>query len=125
MRTPGDLKFAKTHEWARDEGDSIVSIGISDHAQNSLGDITFVELPKIGAGVLQGKQFGVIDSVKAASDLYAPVSGEVVEVNSELGSGPEKVNRSPYGDGWLIRIRISNAQELGNLLSPADYERLI
>lgn len=125
MSTPSGLKFAKSHEWVKEEGDSIVSIGISDHAQNSLGDITFVELPQVGASLQKDESFGVIESVKAASDLYAPVGGEVVEINNELDEAPEKVNDSPYEDGWMLKIRMSDPAELETLLSPEEYGKLV
>jgi glycine cleavage system H protein len=122
MSTTPNVKFAKTHEWIR-AGEEVAAVGISDHAQESLGDITFVELPQVGTVLQKGDTFGVVESVKAASDLYAPVSGEVVEVNHELDSAPEKVNQSPYGDGWIIKIRVGNTADLESLLSPEDYER--
>ncbi|MEX2380850.1 MAG: glycine cleavage system protein GcvH [Opitutales bacterium] len=117
-----ELKYSKSHEWVRRENDNEVSIGISDYAQNSLGDITFVELPAVGDSLTKGENFGVIESVKAASDIYAPISGEVLAVNESLEGSPEKVNESPLGEGWLIRLRIQNVAELDELLSEAEYQ---
>lgn len=125
MSTPSGIKFTKSHEWVRQEDDSVVAIGISDHAQDSLGDITFVELPQAGSALKKGESFGVIESVKAASDLYSPVSGEVVEINENLDAAPEKVNQSPYEEGWMLKIRISDPTELDALLPPEEYEKLI
>jgi len=118
--TPEELKYASSHEWARLEGD-IVTVGISDHAQEALGDLVYVELPNVGDSVQAGDEAGVVESVKAASDIYAPVSGEVVEINETLIDSPEIVNSSPYADGWLYRIRISDASELDKLLSADEY----
>lgn len=122
MNTPKDLKFAKSHEWIKLSDDSTATIGISDYAQNSLGDITFVELPAIGDSLRKGDTFGVVESVKAASDLYAPVAGEVIAVNEDLDTAPEKVNQSPYEEGWLIKIKVQDPAELDALLSPEDYD---
>lgn len=122
MNTPNDLKFAKSHEWIKAGDDHIATIGISDHAQDSLGDITFVELPAVGDTFQKGDSFGVVESVKAASDIYVPASGEVVAVNEALNNAPEKVNQSPYGDGWLIKLKLSNPAEINDLLSPEEYE---
>ncbi len=119
--TPGDRKYAKSHEWAKITGNEAV-IGISDHAQNALGDITFVDLPHVGTKVTAGKECGAIESVKAASDLYAPVSGTVAEVNTELEKAPEKINKSPYEEGWLFKLKDVNAKEAGLLLAAADYD---
>lgn len=118
--TPEELKYAASHEWARLDGD-IVTVGISDHAQDALGDLVYVELPSVGDSVQAGDEAGVVESVKAASDIYAPVSGEIVEVNETLVDAPEIVNSSPYADGWLYRIRISDASELDKLLSADEY----
>lgn len=118
---PANLKYADTHEWARDEGDGIVSIGISDHAQNSLGDVVYVELPEVGSEVSAGDEAGVVESVKAASDIYAPVSGEVVEINSQLEDKPETINESPYEDGWFFKVKLSDAEELNELMNADDY----
>lgn len=121
MSVPGDLQYTRTHEWVRREGDS-ATVGITDHAQDELGDVVFVELPEEGATFGAGDAFGTIESVKAVSDLYAPVGGEVVEVNSALEDAPEKVNEDPYGDGWLIRLRVSGE---GDLLSAEEYEKVL
>lgn len=121
MKTPKDLKFAKSHEWVKAE-DGTATIGISDYAQNSLGDITFVEVPAVGDTLEKGDSFGVVESVKAASDIYAPVSGEVIAVNEDLDAAPEKVNQSPYEDGWLIKLKLTDPSQLDDLLSPDDYD---
>jgi glycine cleavage system H protein len=122
MKTPENLKFAKSHEWVRVEDDSTVTVGISDYAQNSLGDITFVELPAVGDTLQKGDSFGVVESVKAASDLYAPVAGEVIAVNEELDAAPEKVNQSSYEEGWLIKLSVSDPSQLDELLAPDAYD---
>lgn len=119
-QTPEELKYAASHEWARLDGD-IVTVGISDHAQDALGDLVYVELPSVGDSVQAGDEAGVVESVKAASDIYAPVSGEIVEINEALADSPETVNSAPYTDGWLYRIRISDASELDKLLSADEY----
>ncbi len=124
MNIPKELKYTKDHEWARIEGD-VATVGITDYAQGELGDIVFVELPKAGSSVSQGDSFGTIEAVKAVSDLYAPLSGEITEVNAALDEAPETVNNSPYGDGWMIKIKISDPSEVDNLLSADDYEKLI
>lgn len=122
MSTSSDLKFAKSHEWIRREEDDHATIGISHYAQESLGDITFVELPQVGTILKRGESFGVVESVKAASDLYAPAGGEVVAVNQDLENAPEKVNQSPYDEGWIIKIKLSDAAEIDGLQSRDDYE---
>lgn len=119
-QTPAELKYATSHEWARLDGD-VVTVGITDHAQDALGDLVYVELPAVGAVVSQGDEAGVVESVKAASDIYAPVSGEVVEINEALVDAPEMVNSEPYGGGWLYRIRASNPAELDQLLDAEQY----
>jgi glycine cleavage system H protein len=121
---PPDLKYTREHEWAKVEGDR-VRIGITAFAQEQLGDVVFVELPKVGTRVSAMKGFGVVESVKAVSDLFAPLTGEVVEVNAELSKKPETVNTDPYGQGWMIVIKYADAKELETLLSPADYQTLI
>jgi glycine cleavage system H protein len=118
---PADLKYTKDHEWVR-SGDGDATIGITDYAQAQLGDVVFVELPKVGARVRQMQSFGVVESVKAVSDLFAPLTGEVVEVNQGLTEHPEQVNRDPYGAGWLIDIALADPKELETLMSAADYE---
>lgn len=122
MKTPTDLKFAKSHEWIKVGDDNIATVGISDHAQDSLGDITFVELPAVGDTLQKGDAFGVVESVKAASDIYAPVTGEVVAINEDLDTAPEKLNQSPYEEGWLIKLKLANPADLDELLSAEDYE---
>ena len=121
---PGDLKFLSSHEWARVESDGTISIGISDHAQDLLGDIVFVELPEIGQSVDAESDTAIVESVKAASDIYSPLSGEVIEVNSLLEDQPEIINSSPYEDGWFYKLTPSDLSELDNLLSPEDYSEV-
>ena len=121
MSVPGDLQYTKSHEWVRTEGDT-ATIGITDHAQDELGDVVFVELPDEGATFDAGEAFGTVESVKAVSDLYAPVGGEVVEVNSALNDTPEKINEDPYGEGWLVKLRTSAEADL---LSPEEYEKVL
>ena len=118
---PGDLKFLKTHEWARVEGDGKVTVGISDHAQGLLGDLVYVELPNVGDRVEGGNACAVVESVKAASDVYAPVSGKVVAVNTALADKPETINEDAYGEGWLFQLEIEDAEQLNDLLEPDDY----
>ena len=118
---PGDLKFLSSHEWIRVESDGTVTVGISDHAQDLLGDIVFVELPKVGQTLDAESDAAIVESVKAASDVYSPISGEVKEVNSLLEDQPEIINSSPYEDGWFYKISPSDLGELDNLLSPEDY----
>jgi glycine cleavage system H protein len=119
--TPTDLLFTKEHEWLRIDGE-IGTVGISDHAQKELGDVVYVELPKPGDRFDSGAAFGSVESVKAVSELFMPVSGEVVEVNDELGSAPEKLNADPYGVGWILRIRLTNKNETGDLMSAEEYD---
>lgn len=122
---PGDLKFQKSHEWVRVEDDGRARVGISDHAQGLLGDLVYVELPKVGDKVEAGAGCAVVESVKAASDVYAPVSGEVVEVNEGLADKPETINEDAFGDGWLFAVKLDNPDELDALLGPDDYAELI
>lgn len=122
---PGDLKFLKSHEWARVEGDGRVTVGISEHAQELLGDLVYVELPQVGDRVEAGNACAVVESVKAASDVYAPVSGRIVAVNSALVDKPETINEDAYGEGWMFTIEIEDAEQLNELLSPDDYAELI
>ena len=124
MEIPQGLYYTKEHEWAELDGD-IVTVGITDYAQGELGDIVFVELPEIGASVEQNNAFGTIEAVKAVADLYAPVSGEIVEVNTALEDTPELVNQAPYGDGWMVSIRISDESELEDLMDADAYIKLI
>jgi glycine cleavage system H protein len=119
---PADLRFASTHEWVRPEGDGVFTIGISDHAQQLLGDMVFVELPDLGAEVGTGDDIAVAESVKAASDVYAPISGEVVAINEELEDTPELVNSDPYGDGWLFKIKAEDPEEVEALFDAEGYE---
>ena len=118
---PGDLKFLSSHEWARVESDGTITIGISDHAQDLLGDIVFVELPEVGQTLDAETDAAIVESVKAASDVYSPLSGEVMEVNSLLEDQPEIINSSPYEDGWFYKLTPSDMSELDNLLSPENY----
>ena len=122
---PGDLKFLKSHEWARVEDNGLVRVGISDHAQEALGDLVYVELPEIGANVKAGHAAAVVESVKAASDIYSPVSGEVVEVNEGLADKPETINEDAYGEGWIFTVRISDRDELNELLDADAYAEVI
>lgn len=122
---PADLKYSKDHEWVRDEGDGIVTVGITDHAQELLGDMVYVELPEVGAEISAGDEAGVAESVKAASDVYSPVSGEIVEVNEALEDAPETVNNDPYNDGWMFKVKLSDPSELDDLLSAEEYAELI
>ncbi len=119
---PSELKYTKSHEWVRDEDDGSVTIGITDHAQELLGDLVFVELPEIGTEMQAEDAACVVESVKAASDVYMPVTGEVIEVNDTLADAPETINDSPYDDGWLIRVKLSNPDELEDLLDADSYE---
>jgi glycine cleavage system H protein len=119
---PSELKYVSSHEWIREEGDGVVTIGITDYAQESLGDVVFVETPDVGAEVSAGDDAGVVESVKAASDIYAPLSGTVIEVNEELEDAPENVNNDPYGDGWFFKLKLSDAAELDDLLSAEEYQ---
>lgn len=121
---PSDLKYAKSHEWVRVSGDTAV-VGITDHAQHELTDIVFVELPTVGRKVKAGEACAVVESVKTASDIYSPVSGEITEVNSAVVDNPALVNSAPDTDGWFYKIKLSNAAELSSLLSPEDYKRQI
>ena len=122
---PGDLKFQKSHEWVRVEESGRARIGISDHAQGLLGDLVYVELPKVGDKIEAGAGCAVVESVKAASDVYAPVSGEVVEVNEGLADKPETINEDAFGDGWLFAVKLADPDEVDALLGPDDYAELI
>ncbi|ACZ42403.1 glycine cleavage system H protein [Thermobaculum terrenum ATCC BAA-798] len=121
---PEDLKYTREHEWLRMEDDLAV-VGITDYAQRELGDVVFVDLPAVGSTVQQGEIFGSIDSVKTASDLYSPISGEVVEINSALADDPALVNTDPYGKGWMIKVRPRDESELDNLLTPQEYREYV
>jgi len=121
---PADLKYDKEHEWVRVDGDTAV-VGISDFAQDQLGEVVFVDLPAAGAEVVAGETFGEIESVKSVSDLFSPVSGSVVDVNAGLSDAPETVNEDPYGDGWLIKVQMTDASEADSLMSSTDYESFV
>ena len=122
---PGDLKFMKSHEWARVEGDGKVTVGISDHAQGLLGDLVYVELPNVGDRVEAGNACAVVESVKAASDVYAPVSGTVTEINAALADKPETINEDAYGDGWLFVVQVDEPSQLDEMLDPDAYAELL
>ncbi len=121
--TPSELKYASSHEWARLEEDGTVTVGITDHAQDALGDVVFVELPEVGSTLAAGDEAGVVESVKAASDIYAPVGGEVIAVNERLEDEPEVVNSDPYHDGWFFKLQPEDAADLDGLLSAEDYRQ--
>lgn len=119
---PSNLRYAKTHEWIRPEDDGTAYVGISDHAQDAMGDLVYVQLPDTGVPVSTGDEVGVVESVKAASDIYSPVDGEIIEVNSLLEDAPETVNEDPYGRGWIFRIRLADKAQLDELLGADDYQ---
>ena len=121
MSAPQDLRFTRTHEWVRLDGD-LATIGITDHAQHELGDITYLELPEVGDGLSKSQPFGIVESVKAASDIYAPLDGEVVERNDEAVDAPDLVNSSPYERAWLIKMRLSDASQVEALMAPSEYD---
>ena len=121
---PGDLRYTNEHEWLRQEEDGSVTIGITDHAQSALGDLVYVELPEVGQDVDAGGEMAVVESVKAASDVYAPVAGSITAVNEDLADDPEKINADPYGDGWIVRINASDFDE-GDLMTPDAYQELL
>ena len=122
---PGDLKFLKSHEWTRVEDDGLIRVGISEHAQSQLGDLVYVELPEVGSDVKAGTGAAVVESVKAASDIYSPISGEVVEINEILSDKPETINEDAYGDGWIFLVRPSDRAELEELLDANEYQELV
>jgi len=124
MSSPADLRYTQSHEWVRLEGD-IATCGITDHAQQSLGDVVYIDLPEVGDVLEKGSSAGEIESVKAVSDIYAPVSGEVVAVNDALEDAPETVNSAAFGDGWLFQIRVSNPAEVSQMLEPGAYDRMV
>jgi glycine cleavage system H protein len=124
MAVPAELRYSKEHEWVRVEGD-IATVGITDHAQEQLGDLVYLELPKVGTAVRQFEKLGEIESVKAVSDLFSPVSGEVTERNEEAVKSPELVNQDPYGRGWLVRLTLSDASEVDKLLTAEQYKELV
>jgi len=122
---PAELKYVSTHEWARKDESDIITVGITDHAQDLLGDVVYIELPSIGQLISSGEECGVVESVKAASDIYSPVSGEVIEINEELEESPDLVNKDPYGSGRIFRLRLKKAEEFDNLLSAENYMKQI
>ncbi|MCJ7507527.1 MAG: glycine cleavage system protein GcvH [candidate division Zixibacteria bacterium] len=124
MNIPADLKYTKEHEWLKVEG-QVATMGITDYAQGELGDIVFIELPKVGTKLEQMKPFGVIEAVKAVSEIFSPITGEVNEVNSKLESEPTTINSDPYGAGWIIKAKVANPKELSNLLSAEEYKKLL
>jgi len=124
MEIPKDLKYTNEHEWARIEGD-IATVGITDYAQESLGDVVYIETPEIGTEVKKGEEFGSIESVKAVSDVFSPISGEIIEVNEELADHPEYINQSPYDKGWIVKIKISNPEEADELMDSTKYEEFV
>jgi glycine cleavage system H protein len=124
MNFPDNLKYTNDHEWIRVEGDT-GWVGITDYAQSELGDVVFVELPAVGTKVAQGKSFGTIEAVKAVSDIFAPVSGEVLEANKDVQTSPDAVNKDPYGKGWMIKMRIANPAELAGLLNADAYKKIV
>jgi glycine cleavage system H protein len=121
---PGDLRYTSEHEWLRKEQDGSVTIGITDHAQSALGDLVYVELPEVGQEIESGGEMAVVESVKAASDVYAPIAGTVLEVNSALADEPEKINGDPYGDGWIVRMQPDD-DDLGDTMDPDEYQELL
>ncbi|MCU7914917.1 MAG: glycine cleavage system protein GcvH [Candidatus Thiodiazotropha sp. (ex Gloverina cf. vestifex)] len=123
--TPKELRYAKSHEWLRDEGDGTATIGISEHAQELLGDLVFVDLPEVGAKVEAGSDCAVVESVKAASDVYSPVTGEVIEVNESLDDAPETINENAFGNGWMFKVKLDDAGELDSLLDADAYDALV
>jgi len=124
-KVPEDLKYTKDHEWVRDNGDGTVTVGITDHAQNALGDLVFVEVPEAGKQLSQGDACAVVESVKAASDVYSPLEGEVTESNEVLGDAPETINEDPYGDGWIFRLRLRDTDRLADLMDAAAYAKFM
>ena len=124
MSIPTEIKYTKEHEWVREDGDT-VTVGITDHAQGELGDIIFVEFPEIGQKIERDDPFGTIEAVKTVADLFAPISGTVIEINETLDDSPESVNQDPYGDGWMIKVSVSEAGELDNLMSADQYQEMI
>jgi len=124
MTSPKELRYTKSHEWVRLDGD-IATIGVTDYAQNELGDITYLELPDVGGSLTGGEPFGVVESVKAASDIYTPVDGEIIERNEEAVVAPDVVNSSPYGDAWLLKVRVSDPTQIEQLMSSKEYDELL
>jgi len=124
-QVPAELRYTKSHEWVKDNGDGTVTVGITDHAQDALGDIVFVETPEVGRQVQAGEACAVVESVKAASDIYAPLAGEVVAANGALGDSPDAINQGPYGDGWIFNLRPTDLGALGSLLDAAGYQAVV
>lgn len=124
MSTPDNLKYTREHEWIKDNGDGTATIGITDFAQSELGDIVFVEIEDVGFTFAQDEAFGNVEAVKTVSELYAPVDGEIAEINEELEDNPELVNEDPYGEGWMVKIKVTNPSQLGSLLSADDYKEI-
>jgi glycine cleavage system H protein len=124
MSSPKDLRYTKTHEWVKVDG-NVATIGVTDHAQSELGDITYLELPEIGDAVSGGDPFGVVESVKAASDVYSPINGEVIERNEDAIAAPDVVNSSPYDGAWLIKVQLNDASQVDELLTPEQYDELL
>lgn len=122
---PGDLRYTSEHEWLRQEDDGSVTMGITDHAQSALGDLVYVELPEVGQALEAGGEMAVVESVKAASDVYAPISGSVLEVNVDLADDPEKINADPYGEGWIVRLQPSGGIDSGDTMGPDSYQALL
>ena len=122
---PKELKYTKSHEWVRDDGDGMVTVGITDHAQELLGDLVYVELPEVGGSLDVEGEAGVVESVKAASDLYSPLAGEIVAVNDALADAPESVNEAPYGDGWIFKLKLADAASIGSLMDAEAYAALL
>lgn len=122
---PKDLKYTETHEWVQKNDDGTVTVGITDHAQALLGDLVFIELPELNSGMTTGEESGVVESVKAASDIYAPISGDVIAVNENVVDNPDLVNSDPYGDGWLYKLQPMDVREIDDLLSAAEYEACV
>lgn len=123
--TPSELRYAKSHEWVKNEGDGTVTIGITDHAQELLGDLVFVDMPEVGDSVEAGSECAVVESVKAASDIYSPVSGEIIAVNEALDDAPEKINDDAFGEGWIFKVKLSDTADLDGLLDAAGYDALV
>lgn len=122
---PSELRYAATHEWVRPEGDGVFTVGISDHAQDLLGDMVFIDLPEVGDAIATGDDCAVAESVKAASDIYAPITGEVIEINETLDGTPELVNTDPYGDGWLFKVKADDVEEFDDLLDAENYQNTL
>lgn len=123
--TPNDLRYTKSHEWVQDTGDGTATVGITDHAQEMLGDLVFVDLPDVGDSIEVGTECAVVESVKAASDIYSPVSGEIVAVNEALNDAPETINEDAFGEGWIFKIKLSDAAEIDSLLDAAGYDSVL